>query len=188
MSKRPTKGTRNRVEVGARFFPHPASRKREEMRNLTIPPAPITEPRAQMTPVAPKFTLDLGFVARVYRSMLWFGVVCTALAVPVLRTAPAIGSFVGGLVLAALLLRGQEIGVRALLQPKEKMMGLDARLAMVLLLPLKFVAVAGILVVFNALGVLRPGPLALGFFAAQLVLVAKFVGWMLQRSRVSQTR
>ena len=98
-------------------------------------------------------------------------------------TAAGIGSFVGGLILAAVLLRSQEVSVRALLQPREKMMGMDARLAMVLLLPVKFVAVVLALVVFKALGLLQPIPLALGFFAGNLVLVAKFVGWMWARSR-----
>lgn len=158
---------------------------RKTMRNLTIPPAPVGAARPNQPQTAPTSTLDAAFVARVYRSMLWFGIVCTALAAFKFQTAPGLGSFVGGLVLAALLLRGQEVAVRSMLQPKDKMMGMDARLAMLLLLPLKFVGVVAVLVFFNALGWLRPVPLALGFFAAQLVLVAKFVGWMLQRARTS---
>lgn len=160
------------------------------MKNLTIPPAPVgaarPNPQAQTKPSARAATapLDVAFVARVYRSMLWFGLVCTLLAAFAFKGDVAnTGSFVGGLLLSALLLRSQEISVRALLQPREKMLGMDARLAMVLLLPVKFVAVVLALVVFNALGLLRPGPLALGFTAGMLVLVAKFVGWMLMRSR-----
>ena len=159
------------------------------MKNLTIPPAPVgaarpkpqTQGRAEVG--APASPLDPAFIARVYRSMLWFGIVGTALAAFAFQSAAGVGSFVGGLVLSAVLLRSQEISVRSLLQPHEKMMGLDARLAMVLLLPLKFVAVVLVLVVFNALGLLQPGPLALGFSAGILVLLAKFAGWMLMRSR-----
>ena len=160
------------------------------MKNLTIPPAPVDaarpKPQAQTSARSQAATspLDAAFVARVYRSMLWFGLVCTLLAAFVLKGDGAgLGSFVGGLLLSALLLRSQEISVRTLLQPKEKLMGMDARLAMVLLLPVKFVGVVLILVVFNALGLLKPGPLALGFTAGILVLVAKFLGWMWTRSR-----
>ena len=155
------------------------------MKNLTIPPAPAnaTRPKPQSPPDAPTSPLDAAFVARVYRSMLWFGLLCTLLAAFAFPTVAGTGSFIGGLLLAALLLRGQEVAVRTMLRPTDKMMGMDARLAMVLLLPLKFVAVVAALVAFNALGVLRPGPLALGFFAAQLVLVAKFIGWMMNRAR-----
>ncbi len=162
------------------------------MKNLTIPPAPVgaarPKPQTQTKPSVPgraqaASPLDAAFVGRVYRSMLWFGIVCTVLAAFAFQDVAGVGSFVGGLVLSAVLLRSQEVSVRALLQPREKLMGLDARLAMVLLLPVKFIGVVLILVVFNALGLLKPGPLALGFTAGMLVLVAKFVGWMMVRAR-----
>ena len=169
----------------------------EKMKNLTIPPAPLGAARpkteAQTTAsakaaTAPASPLDAAFIARVYRSMLWFGIVCTAMAAFVFQTGPAIASFAGGLVLAAVLLRGQEVAVRSMLQPQEKMMGMDPRLAMMLLLPLKFAGVVAVLVAFNALGWLRPAPLALGFFAANLVLIAKFAGWMLMRFNANKTQ
>ena len=159
------------------------------MKNLTIPPAPVgaARPKPQTQTKSPAqiaaSPLDAAFVSRVYRSMLWFGLVCTLLAAFAFPTVAGVGSFAGGLLLSALLLRSQEMSVRSLLQPKEKLLGLDARLAMVLLLPVKFIGVVLILVVFNALGLLKPGPLALGFTAGMLVLVAKFAGWMLTRSR-----
>ena len=156
------------------------------MKNLTIPPAPVgaTRPKPQTKADVAASPLDAAFVARVYRSILWFGIVCTLLATFVLKGDGAgIGSFVGGLLLSALLLRSQEISVRTLLQPKEKLMGMDARLAMVLLLPVKFVTVVLALVVFNGLDLLRPAPLAVGFTAGIVVLVAKFAGWMWMRSR-----
>lgn len=159
------------------------------MKNLTIPPAPVgaARPKSQAqtkaSARAATSPLDAAFVSRVYRSMLWFGIVCTALAAFAFPTVAGTGSFVGGIALSALLLRSQEISVRSLLQPKEKLMGMDARLAMVLLLPVKFIGVVLILIVFNALGLLKPGPLALGFTAGMLVLIAKFVGWMLMRAR-----
>ena len=162
------------------------------MKNLTIPPAPVgaarPKPQTQSKPHAPASPLDAAFVARVYRSMLWFGLVCTALAAFAFPSVAGVGSFVGGLVLSAVLLRLQEIGVRALLQPKEKLMGMDARLAIVLLLPLKFVGVAVFLVVFNAVGLLRAGPLALGFTVGIVVLLAKFAGWMIVRARALNQR
>ena len=162
-----------------------------KMKNLTIPPAPVdaarpkTQVQSQAKPAVAASPLDAAFVARVYRSMLWFGIVCTALAAFAFPSAAGVGSFVGGLVLSALLLRSQEVSVRALLQPREKLMGLDARLAMVLLLPVKFVGVVLVLIVFNELGLLQPGPLALGFTAGMLVLIAKFAGWMLMRARAN---
>ena len=158
------------------------------MKNLTIPPAPVgaARPKPQAPTQAATSPLDAAFVARIYRSMLWFGIVCTALAAFALPNTAALGSFVGGIALSALVLRSQEVGARALLQPQEKLLGLDARLMMLLLLPLKFAALAGILIVFNALGWLRPIPLALGFTVGLLVIVAKFVGWMWQRARLSQ--
>ena len=162
------------------------------MKNLTIPPAPVgaTRPKAQsQSPAKAKAfvsPLDAAFVGRIYRSMLWFGAICTLLAAFALRGDGAgIGSFVAGVALSAVLLRSQEVSVRSLLQPREKMMGMDARLAMVLLLPLKLVGVVLFLVVFNALGLLRPALLALGFTAGILVVVAKFAGWMLMRMRVN---
>ena len=166
------------------------------MKNLTIPPAPVDVARPQNPPrtaatspaSAPASPLDAAFIARVYRSMLWFGLVCTAMAAFAFHNGPAIVSFVGGLVLAAVLLRGQEVAVRSMLQPQDKVLGLDPRLAMVLLLPLKFVAVVAVLVAFKALGWLEPAPLALGFFAANLVLIAKFAGWMLTRFNATKTQ
>lgn len=155
------------------------------MNDLTIPPAPTIAPRETKTEAAPTSPLDASFIARVYRTMLWFGLVCTALAAFAFHSGPAIASFVSGLILAAVLLRGQEVAVRSLLQPKSKLMGLDSKVAMVLLLPLKFVAVVAVLVAFMMLGWLRLLPLGLGFFAGQLVLVAKFAGWMLERARLS---
>ncbi len=159
------------------------------MKNLTIPPAPVevARPKSQQSGAPARAALsplEPAFIGRIYRSMLWFGAVCTLLAAFALKGDGAgIGSFVGGLVLAAVLLRSQEVSVRSLLQPKEKLMGMDARLAMVLLLPFKFVAVVLALVVFNALGLLRPALLALGFTAGMSVLVAKFAGWWLMRLR-----
>ena len=161
------------------------------MKNLTIPPAPVDaarpKPQQSGAPIkASASPLDPAFIGRIYRSMLWFGLVCTLLAAFALQGDGAgIGSFVGGLLLAAVLLRSQEVSVRALLQPKEKMLGMDARLAMVLLLPFKFVAVVLALVVFKALGLLQPALLALGFTAGILVLIAKFAGWWLTRLRSS---
>ncbi len=126
--------------------------------------------------------LDAAFLGRIYRSMAWFGTVLIALLALGHKGVPATVSFAGGVLLAALLLRAQEIGVRSLMRPSEQLGGFDARLILVFLLPLKFVLMAGALFVLNAFGLIRPGFLALGFFAGQLVIVAKVAGLMVSRA------
>jgi hypothetical protein len=134
------------------------------------------------TPSKKDSPLDAAFLGRIYRSMLWFGAFITILAALGLREGAAVSSIVAGMALAAVLLRAQEIGVRALMQPKEKMGGMDARLFMVILLPIKFLLIVVVLATLNYFKLIAPGYLALGFFVGQLVIVAKVVGWMMTRS------
>jgi hypothetical protein len=171
------------------------------MKDVVIPPPPVQALNKETTPslagdpvqvAGPSSTsqetvasaskratpLDAAFLSRVYRSMLWFGIVLTLLIALAQKEVAAVTSFVGGMLLAALLLRAQELLVRSALRPKEQLGGMDARLIVVLALPLKFVLVAAALAALNAFGLIRPAILALGFFAAQLVIVAKVVGWM----------
>jgi hypothetical protein len=157
------------------------------MSKILVPPAPVAargsensgDVRASASKSSP---LDAAFLSRIYRSMLWFGLVLTVLVGLGLKSAPATTSFAAGLVLAALLLRTQELAVRALMRPKEQLGGFDARLILVLLLPLKFVLMAVALFALNYFGLIQAAYLALGFFAGQLVIVAKVAGWMLARA------
>ena len=154
---------------------------------VSIPPPPVASSTKRVETSAPSSTkplppIDAAFLKRTYRSMLWFGIAITVLAAFGWgQNFAATGSFIGGLILAATLLRVQEVSLRSILRPKEQLAGFDARLLVVMLLPLKFLAIGGVLWAADASGFLRPGPLALGFFAAQLVLVAKIAGWMMAR-------
>ena len=133
--------------------------------------------------VAPKkqSPLDAAFLSRIYRSMFWFGAILVVLVALGIKSAPATISFASGVLLAALLLRAQEIGVRALMRPSEQLAGFDARLILVVLLPLKFIVMAGALYALNYFGLILPAFLAMGFFAGQLVIVAKVIGWAMTR-------
>lgn len=126
--------------------------------------------------------LDAAFLARIYRSMAWFGAILVVLVGLGLQSVPLAASFAGGIVLAAFLLRAQEIAVRAIMRPAAQMGGMDARVFLVFLLPLKFVLMVGMLAALNYFGMIRPAFLAMGFFAGQLVIVAKVVGWMAARA------
>ncbi|RYG69759.1 hypothetical protein EON80_09210 [bacterium] len=150
------------------------------------PPIPASDMTTKKIDAASKpvigSPLDDAFIARVYRSMLWFGAVITLLTAFGLRSAASVSSLVAGFVLAAALLRAQEIGTRALLRPKSQMGGMDARLFMVLLLPIKFILIVVALATLNYFKLIRPGYLALGFFLGQLVIVAKVIGWLITRA------
>lgn len=158
------------------------------MSKILVPDAPqvhIPSRRAEKSNggrVVSTSPLDAAFLARIYRSMAWFGVVLTVLIALGFRDAALTASFAGGVLLAAFLLRAQEIGVRALMRPAAQMGGMDARLFMLFLLPIKFLLLIGALATLNYFGMIRPALLAAGFFAGQLVIVAKVVGWMLARA------
>ncbi|MBW3637405.1 MAG: hypothetical protein KY445_13230 [Armatimonadetes bacterium] len=158
------------------------------MSKILVPAAPTLEPAARQSgeerasASKTQSPLDAAFLGRIYRSMAWFGVVLVVLAALGTKNGAIVASLTSGLVLAALLLRAQEIGVRALMRPSEQLGGFDARLILILLLPLKFVLIVGVLAALNYFGLILPAILALGFFAGQLVIVAKVVGWMLTRA------
>ncbi len=137
---------------------------------------------ARVVASKPLSPLDAAFLARIYRSMAWFGAVLVVLVAFGLQSVPLAASFAGGVVLAAFLLRVQEIAVRAIMRPAQQMGGMDARLFLILLLPLKFVLMVAALAALNYFGMIRPAFLAIGFFAGQLVIVAKVVGWMMSRA------
>ena len=151
-----------------------------------VPPAPIgatSEEKPKREAVAPKVKspFDAAFLRRVYRSMLIFGIPMTVLAAYWTRSAIGIGSFVAGMLLAALMLRVQEVSIRGALRPASEMQGFDAKLLMVLLLPVKFLLIGGLVYGANVLGLLEVAPFGLGFFAGQLVLLCQVVGWLIGR-------
>jgi len=163
------------------------------MSDVMVPPAPepsfAAKDRAERAEASRsrrsgESPLDAAFLARIYRSMLWFGGVMTLLTAALWKSGAGIGSFAGGLVLAALLLRTQEVVVRAALRPPTETGGWDPRVLLLVFLPLKYIVVIGILVVAFMTHCLRPEPLAAGFFAGQLVVVAKVAGWLVSRNRV----
>ncbi|HEX9995927.1 MAG TPA: hypothetical protein VGB45_02195 [Abditibacterium sp.] len=155
------------------------------MNRISVPSAPsgkVASPSAA-TPqlAAPQSSpLDAAFLRRAYVSLVVSGVLFSFLAAFGWSGA-FLGSFIGGYVLAVVMLKLQEGAVRGLLRPTKELGGLDPKLGLLLLLPLKFVVIGAVLVGFNMSGYLRPIPMAAGFFAAQLVILAKLAGWYLTR-------
>lgn len=152
-----------------------------------VPPAPVVaqgdeKPRSQASAPKVNSPFDAAFLRRVYRSMFIFGIPMTVLAAYGFHTVAGTGSFVAGMLLAALMLRGQELSIRSTLRPVSQTGGLDAKLLVILLLPLKFIAVGALLWAANSMGLLKLAPFALGFFLAQLVLLCQVAGWLLSRS------
>ncbi|BCM89120.1 hypothetical protein IAD21_00964 [Abditibacteriota bacterium] len=152
-----------------------------------VPPAPVgaigeEKPKIGEGRSKVKSPFDAAFLRRVYRSMLIFGVPMTLLAAYGFQTAAGAGSFVGGMLLAALMLRLQEVSIRSMLRPTSQTGGFDTKLLLLLLLPLKFLAVGVVLWIVNSMGFLKLAPFALGFFAAQLVLLCQVAGWLVSRS------
>lgn len=154
---------------------------------MMVPPAPVVASGDEKSKTASSTSkvlspFDEAFLRRVYRSMLLFGIPMTVLAAYGFRTGAGTGSLVAGMLLAAIMLRGQEVGVRSMLRPAAQTGGLDAKLLLVLLLPLKFIAIGAILWIANSMDLLKLAPFALGFFVSQLVLVCQVMGWLLSRS------
>lgn len=152
-----------------------------------VPPPPLASPHSVRSDEKPHKkqglleSFDAAFIGRTYRSMLVFGLITTMLAAFGLRSWSGTGSFVGGLLLAALMLRVQESSVRGALRPGADASDLAAKLLVVLLMPLKFLAVGAILWFVNARDWLRMEAFAVGFFACQLVIIARVAGWLLAR-------
>lgn len=153
-----------------------------------VPPPPLfgasgeDKPKIVVQASKAKSPFDAAFLRRVYRAMLVFGSLLALLTAFGSHSATETGSFVGGMLLAALLLRSQEIAVRGMLRPASEMGGFDAKLWMLLALPLKFFGVGALLWIANAQGWLKVAPFAIGFFAGQLVLLCQVAGWLLKRA------
>lgn len=152
-----------------------------------VPPPPLfgasgeDKPKIVVQASKAKSPFDAAFLRRVYRAMLVFGFVLALLTAFGSHSATATGSFVGGMLLAALLLRSQEIAVRGMLRPTSEIGGFDAKPWMLLALPLKFLGIGAVLWIANSQGWLRVAPFAVGFFAGQLVLLCQVAGWLLKR-------
>lgn len=134
-------------------------------------------------PLAP---LDAAFLGRVYDTMLWFGTLLTLCCYALTASWLIMGSFAGGALLAALLLKSQEVFVRRVIRPKDApiYVGWDARLPLYVLLPGKYFLIA---VAFNCLlsrHLLHPIGFAAGFIMIQTAIIAKVMGYMMaQRIR-----
>lgn len=145
-----------------------------------VPPAPIADFDAKSVEnvvAAPKKAkvLDLAFLPSLYRTILVGGAILTACATPIWNDARAAFSFGGGFLLAALLLKGQELIFRqlaALVGGQKSAVGA----IFLILAPLKLVLVLAFLYFLEARGLLITIPLGLGFFAGQLLIVARILG------------
>lgn len=152
-----------------------------------VPPPPLfgapgeDKPKIRVSVSKAQSPFDAAFLRRVYRAMLLFGALLALLTAFGSHSATATGSFIGGMILAALLLRSQEIAVRGMLRPVAEMGGFDAKMMMLLALPLKFLGIGVALWIANAQGWLQVAPFAVGFFAGQLVLLSQVAGWLLKR-------
>ena len=104
-----------------------------------------------------------------------------------MKSPEATWSFAGAILLAVLMLRVQEISLRALLKPSPLAGGFDARMGLLFALPLKFIGIGAILWWVNAHGWLKLGVFALGFGFAQAVLVCQVAGLLLRRALNSKT-
>ncbi len=152
-----------------------------------VPPPPLfgapgeEKPKIQVSEPKALSPFDAAFLRRVYRAMFAFGALLSLLVAFGLKSVPATGSFIGGMVLAALMLRAQEIAVRSLLRPATETGGFDTKLVMLLALPLKFLGIGTLLWIANSQGWLKVAPFTVGFFAGQLVLLCQVAGWLLKR-------
>lgn len=128
--------------------------------------------------------LDAHFVRRIYWSMAWFCGLMGFISLWAWPLAAQRVSFIGGMLLAALLLWTQEILVSAVLggrrEPGQKA---NPRLGLLALIPVKYGAVGVALVVAQSLRLLDPAAMAVGFFLAQCVIVAKIIGRMAVRAQ-----
>lgn len=133
--------------------------------------------------------LDAAFLCRIYRSMGWFGIVMSFLAYSAFRSVPIAVSFASGIGLGALLLKSQEIFVRRALRPKNAPAyeGWDKKIPVWLMLPAKYLLVTALLGYAIRNGIVAPIVLSFGFIAAQVVIAAKVIGYILA-SRVRSVR
>lgn len=129
-------------------------------------------------PLAP---LDAAFLGRTYGTMLWFGTLLTLCAYALTASLLMAFSFAGGALLAALLLKSQEVFVRRVLRPKDgpAYEGWDARIPLFVLLPGKYILIAATFGFLIARHLLHPIGFTAGFMAIQTAIIAKVMGYMM---------
>jgi hypothetical protein len=149
---------------------------------VLVPPAPVEvkAEKAQPSP-RPRTSLteafDAGFVSRIIASILAVGAFVMLAVLSATKSPPVAVSVFGGFVLAAVLLKSQDLFVRRVLGPvstSEKNLWMRAPLAVVLVF--KYIVVGAVLGVGLEFGWLQPVALGVGFIAGQAVIVAKVIG------------
>ncbi|MBV9868295.1 MAG: hypothetical protein JO316_23315 [Abitibacteriaceae bacterium] len=134
-------------------------------------------------PLAP---LDAAFLSRTYGTMLWFGTLLALCAYTLTSSILITGSFAAGALLAALLLKSQELFVRRILRPKDSApyQGWDARFPLAVLLPAKYILIGTAFALLISRHLLHPIGFTAGFMAVQTAIIAKIFGYMIvQRIR-----
>jgi len=131
-------------------------------------------------PLAP---LDAAFLSRTYVTTIWFGTILTLCVYGVWQSFQIMYSFAGGIALAALLLKSQEIFVRRTIRPKnsEPYQGWDTRIPVLLLLPLKYIVVGAAFSLLLGHQLLNPLACVAGFLTLQIVIFAKIAGRLMAR-------
>jgi hypothetical protein len=154
-----------------------------------VPPPPeaaprsseVSRPRPQKRLSAP---LDSAFLGRIYLTTLWLGAIGTLCAWGWTQSLRLSGSFAGGLLVGALLLKSQELFVRRVLTPRSGVGRADvrARVPLAVLLPLKYLAIGLVLGFVIDRDWLHPIAFAVGFVSQQLVVFSKVIGRFLAGS------
>src|SRR3712207_1310259 len=130
-----------------------------------VPPAPQPDFELPATPTPGEKTvnsaspkkLDLNFISRIYPTLLWSGSILSLCAAPLWGNAVAAGSFAGGIALAGLLLKAQELVFRRLGRVSRGQASAMAVL-FIALAPLKLGVVIGLLWLLHNMGLIAPVP------------------------------
>lgn len=132
------------------------------------------------TRIAP---LDAAFLRRVYITTLWFGSLLTLCAYSITRSLQITLSFAGGIALAALLLKSQEMFVRRVIRPKNAppYESWDAKIPLFVLLPGKYILIGAAFGFLLSRDLLHPFAFAGGFIAEHVVIVSKVLGRFLSQ-------
>jgi hypothetical protein len=154
------------------------------------PPQPTPRPSHSQETLRPQpkrrlaAPLDSEFLGRTYVTTLWLGAICTLCAWGWTQSLKLSGSFAGGLLVGALLLKSQELFVRRILVPRSNasIMNFVARLPLAVLLPLKYLAIGLALGFVIDRGWLQPAAFAVGFIAQQVVVFSKVIGRFIANS------
>ncbi len=153
-----------------------------------VPPPPLPPQQKEQAPRPPKLKLaaplDFAFIGRTYVTTLWFGTIATMLAWGMTQSLKATGSFAGGIILGALLLKSQEIFVRRVLAPRAGVIEdgvalrreLISRVPIALLLPFKYLVIGLLFWLVIDMDWLHPIAFVVGFLTEQVVILSKVLG------------